>query len=510
MLQSMNDFIKEHKKAILLNIVVVCICYIHLVFIQNVGIDTEVAIKDTPSLFGGWSLIGRQGLVFTKIILKLTQYNPYFAGVIFLVGFVLLGISTAFLCWVASGKNDVYPYGLFMVLFSTSSIWMNQFYFALQRAEVVLGLIYVVISVFSLCQMLFYKNRKLYWLAAYLVFGVWSFCSYQGCVMFYIALCIVFFLMDFMQNYKQKQWQEYGLLIVQLIGGFLLIYLVNMAITKIFFEQGEYLQGQIGWGKMETSQILHNMYDHVKSILLCRGMQNRSAYPFACLCIALLFVGFCMKREIKKSLKCLLFFALAGLMATPFLLTIYLGNIPVPRSQFALQLVSAFGCMFAYGIWKAEGKQINKWMSYGIVAVSCVIVWFSLSTIFRLQYTDDMRYQQDVRVACEIAEEIQETEGAEGLPVIFVGGYVSNLNASTRGTDMYGYSFLGWDYHAGNLVGATGRIEGFMKTLGIDIPVTTQHQEKAVKLAKKMECYPKPGYISVQDKFVVVKLSEIN
>lgn len=367
MLQNMKTFINVHKKAIILNVIVVFVCYVHMIFSMNMGIDTEIMISNGPEMLKSWTWIGRHGLVLTKTLLNLRVYNPYFAGIIFLAAFMALGIFTAFYCWLAAGKNDRYPYGLFLALFSTCPVWMMQFYFALQRMEVVLGLVYTLISVFCFNQFVFYQKKNIY-LLAYLVFGVWGFCSYQGNVMFYIGLCVMFLILDFAEHYQQKQWQDYSRMILKLTGGFLVIYLVNMVIIRLFFGQGVYLREQVAWGKVGISEIIYRICAHVHHILFFRGTWFRSAYPLACLCVAAVFIMFCQKKEMKKGMKGILFLAMAGLLITPVLLTIYIGNIPVPRSQFALQLISAFACMFACGIWKMDEDRKVKFLFWdGII-----------------------------------------------------------------------------------------------------------------------------------------------
>lgn len=511
MLQDIKKFLKNHKSAVIWNAITVCICYMHMAFSQNIGLDTESMIIDENGVLEGWKTIGRQGLVASKLLLKLSRYNPYFGGIVFLAGFILLGVFLAFLCWKASGGDDGYPYGLFMILFSTCLAWMPQFYFSLQRAEVILGLIYAVISVYSLCQILFYKVWKRYWIPVYLIFGVWSFCSYQGSVAFYIGLCVIYFLMDFSHNYGQIQWKESVGAVFKLIGGFLLVFVVNMIVTQVFFGQGEYLTGLIGWGKQPVLQVIHSILGNIFAVLTCSGWMNWSAYPLACLCIAVLFIGFCRDREIKYSIKLVFFLALAGLLSAPFLLTIYLGSQVVPRSQFTLQLIAAFGCMFACGMWKKEKKAYAVWMQRGVIVVSAIIVWVSVGKIMLLQYTDDIRYQEDVRVAEVIWKDLKETEAAGKLPVIFVGKYQPCLNAVSWRDDMYGLSFFAWDYSVENPTGATGRALHFMKALGIDVEIgsSIDYRGDAVAASYGMNCYPAPGYISVQDEFIVVKLSEI-
>ena len=509
MLQEMELFLKTHKKEALLNVIAVCICYFHMAFSENIGIDTEALMINEPNMLQSWNAIGRQGLGLTKILFNLEHYNPYFSGVLFLVTFILLGLSVAFLCWIASGRNDNYPYGLFLILFSTCPVWIYQFYFSMQRTEVLLGLLYAVCSAFALCQMVFYQEYKIYWILIWLLLGIWSFCSYQGSVMFYIGLCIVFFLLDFAQSYMNTDWKKYAANIGKLMGGFLIVYVINTVATRLLFGVGEYTQSQIVWGRVEFLEIVRSLFIHIKAILVWQGLQFRSPYPLAGLCLALLFLAFCMKREIKKSVKFILFLAFAGLMASPFLLHIYLGNIPVPRSQFVLQLVSAFGCMFAYGIWEMQPEKRYRWMQGGTIVMSVLMVWLSAQTIFRLQYTDDVRYKEDVRVASHIWEEIQRTGKAKDLPVLFVGVYNNKLNDSSEGSDMFGGTFWGWDCSKENPTGGTGRILGFLRTQGLTVNSTNKYREEAVQRSETMKCYPEPGYIEVEDDFVVVKLSDV-
>ena len=136
-------------------------------------------------------------------------------------------------------------------------------------------------------------------------------------------------------------------------------------------------------------------------------------------------------------------------------------------------------------------------------------IWFSVATNLRLLYTDDVRNQEDLRVAGQIAQDIQRMKGADNLPIICVGGYEARLNEASERVDMYGVSFLSWDYTPASLAGATGRVVGIMNTMGIDINGTLEYQDEAIELAKEMAHYPHNGYISVQDSYVIVKLSDI-
>ena len=68
--------------------------------------------------------------------------------------------------------------------------------------------------------------------------------------MFYIGLCIVFFLLDFAQSYMNTDWKKYAANIGKLMGGFLIVYVINTVATRLLFGVGEYTQSQIVWGRV--------------------------------------------------------------------------------------------------------------------------------------------------------------------------------------------------------------------------------------------------------------------
>ena len=74
---------------------------------------------------------------------------------------------------------------------------------------------------------------------------------------------------------------------------------------------------------------------------------------------------------------------------------------------------------------------------------------------------------------------------------------------------MFGGTFWGWDCSKENPTGGTGRILGFLRTQGLTVNSTNKYREEAVQRSETMKCYPEPGYIEVEDDFVVVKLSDV-
>ena len=500
--QEAEEFLRIHKVALFVNACVCVICYGHLVFSQNVGIDTEHVIN-YPGTTMQWESIGRQGLLYTKMLFGIMEYNPYLGGVLFLGSFILLGSLIMFLCWHVSGKDDRYPYGWFAVMFSTCPVWMIQFYFSLQRAEVVMGMIYGAVSVFALCEILFFGQRKIYWFVLCLFFGVWCLASYQSCALLYISLCILCYLMDFFRDFE-RDWKVYIKHILGLIAGFLAIYIAYYVLISRTLANNYYLSAQIKWGKYPVMQSFSLIFDHIKCMLNWHIESDVSAFPLSCICVCLLFFGYCWKE--RKNIVPL-FLGLAGLMISPFLFTIYIGDKSIARTQFAQPLVCAAACMLFWGFCKkTDWKLVPKWIS---MAASAVIVWICISLILSMEYTEDIRYREDSIVAQTIATDLGRIKEAEGLPIVLYGEKKAKLNGASHPTDIYGYSFFQWDHSVGNPTGATWRVAGFMKTLGIEVESgDIAVRKKAMKVAEDLPCYPAEGYILVQDDYVVVKLSE--
>lgn len=498
------DFICRHKAALIINAIVCVICYGHMAFSQNVGIDTEHVIN-YPGVSMEWEMMGRQGLLYTKRLFGVLYYNPYLNGILFLGGFILLGSLAAFLCWMACGENDRYPYGWFAVLFSACPVWMMQFYFALQRAEVVWGMIYGVVSVFALFQIVFLKKRKIYWFLICLLFGMWCLASYQACAFLYVSLCIACYLLDFFRD-PDRGLAVYLGQIAGLMIGFAIVYGAYTLAVKSTLANGWYLQGQVMWGVWPVRQNIALILDHVKCLLNWYRPDNVSAYPLACVCMFLLFCVYCIK---KKKNRFPLFLGIAGLLLAPFLMSFYLGNKALGRSQLALPAVAATACMLFWGVCDAWKDKRLLWAKRAGMLAGIVMIWAGMSVILALEYTDDIRYRDDVNTARTIASDLYQTDGYQELPVIFVGEKDAELNGACIEADLYGYSFFKWDYSDGNPTGATWRILGFMNTLGIELKDGSRYAKKALAVAEDMPYYPQKGYISVQDNYVVIKLSEV-
>ena len=81
-----------------------------------------------------------------------------------------------------------------------------------------------------------------------------------------------------------------------------------------------------------------------------------------------------------------------------------------------------------------------------------------------------------------------------------------------RRTEMYGWSFYGWDYSMENPTGATHRICGFVQAYTGNVlreDATEEQKRHAVELAGQMKDFPEEGSVLVTEDCVVVRLSEV-
>lgn len=310
-------------------------------------------------------------------------------------------------------------------------------------------------------------------------------------------MCITAYLLDILKD-SDKNWKEYLTNIIFLIVGLAIVYISYILIVRFTMVNSYYMSELIMWGKIPFQESLARIIDYIKCMINWYTPNYISAYPLGCVCVIILLFIFCIKKK-KNSI--MLFLGIFGLMMAPFMMSIYIGDRAVDRTQFSQPLISAVACILVWGYLSKNNKLI--WVKRLSMLAGVAIIWISMSIIFRVEYTEDVRYQEDKMVAEKIANDLYEIDGAKDLPVVFIGTRQIQLNNACLQYDMYGMSYFQWDY------GVTWRILGFMETMGIHLEDGSKYREKAVKVSKDMNSYPEKGYIAVENKYVVVKLSDV-
>lgn len=534
-IRDMKDYVKKHGRLIAVSVAAALLCFGFLAFSSNIRVDTEELINH-PGTTVGWLTIGRYGLAFLKQILGLRVHKAFWSGFLFFVFFLLGANLLTFEIYHFSGKRERYPYWIFLLLYVTSNIWCYQIYFSLQQAEVACAMFLLVVAALLMMRGCFVEQgaANLLRFPAATVFLVIGLGAYQALAVYYIVICMVLFLV-----YLEAQAFSYGkseetvqkkqncrlvLGIVELLVQFGVSYAIYHVIANTWFmAASDYMENQMGWGRLSAVECVKNVLRTAKNILLGYGPRNFSFYTIGVVLAVLLVLKICRRKKKAEGtwsgLRFALYLlALAGIVLAPFFMTIFMGEMLVTRSQFALPVTAAFLGMYGIGVlWESETKPEGNRRKRGMLLCK-ICVWITLALQcgydLRLTYTDEVRYRQDAEKTDELLQILREENGGilPEQPVIFVGYQETESGNLCRRTEMYGWSFFEWDYSVTQPTGATHRIVGLVQAYTGNVlseSATEEQREKATEMAETMADFPKDGSVQVTEEFVVVRLSKV-
>ena len=496
-----------------------------------IGIDTEDIIKLQGDFYGGWLTTGRQGLVLLKGLLGMLDFNPYFAGLLTLV-FLSAAAFAFFWLWdkTAGGPGSFAGWFLGGLLWISHPIMTEQFYFSLQSAEICAGFLLTAFALFLTAQGVKRRHFLFFLGSGLLLLLVFS--LYQVFVVGYIFGTLSLLLLQGTSGENGGEGETAGL-IRQLLahaGVFLAAFFINQLITRLFFGASDYLQGQILWGKRDFVDNLKGVLGHV--VKACTGYDSiyyTIGYGLLCLLTLLLFGAVSLnggadsaKGRSTKGKKLLLWFFLAALFLTPFLMTIVCGGAPAVRSQLVLPVMTGFLGYFDVHLWRLwrtrlESKNPQREKMPGACltlalcmgAVCIVTGWMQLQVTSRLYYTDRMRYEQDAAMGRELITRLEQVRGQDSLPVIVIGKKEFEGNNACLVGEVIGRSFFDYDTDVEPaFYWSTRRILGFLHILGKDYAMVSEDRvEQAMEYSTYMPEWPAENSVQVWDGMIVVKLS---
>ena len=384
----LREYGKKYRLLIAASGAAVIFCFGFLLFGGTIRIDTEELIN-RPGTTVGWLTIGRFGLVFLKRLLGLSAYHPVISGVLFLLFFWLGANLLTYELYRFSGKREDYPYAVFLMLYVTSGIWSYQVYFTLQHAEVAFAMFLLIIAAVlavraciageendtdpsgkkkgRLSGTALRRISALLTAAVLLVIGLGA---YQALASYYIVICIALFLMD--TDSRRERGGGRLMPAIMLSLHFILSYVMYRFIANTWFMAGaDYMDGQMGWGRLPVTECIKNILRTVRNVLIGYGPRNFSFYTAGVILVLMAVpvmwrrayaAGTAAEREPSRDAAAdgrrrnliWRYLTLAGIIAAPFLMTIYMGEMLVTRSQFALPVSAAFLGM--YGLWVLQDK----------------------------------------------------------------------------------------------------------------------------------------------------------
>jgi hypothetical protein len=501
-LENFCNFCKNNIFLLLAITLALFFCYGIKLFQYSIGIDTELFLANKAEMLEWYMQIGRFGFVFLHRLLHINEFNPFTA---FLSTFCLIWLFTVSWCYIIAlfqrkmDKN--YALIPFALIFITSPILGEQFYFTLQSTEVALMVLLCSYTIYIMFRG-FIDNK-----ASKIVFAFLSLIFmtsvYQAMVPFFCCgafICFMLFLET--SDCEPQIYRSICLKILAILIGAMIIYIVidRLLISVFNIEKSLYLSDMNKWGQVPIKENFRRILSFIYNVTVkIRGIFGN----ILLLPITVIFIIKVVAIARKKITDNRFLYILAGVLIplSSMFLAILGGNRPPIRAIYVLPLALSF--MFFFLI-----KNLSKKLSVVVVILALFTAAYQAQITSQLFYSDQLRYNEDVRLAYEIRNAIAEINPEMNLPVAIIGKYKisEKFHANFLLGDVIGHSFFEW---GGDVRETANRSLNFMRTLGIQFNSPSDELLKyATNEANSIPSYPDAGFIKKLPNVIVVKLSD--
>jgi len=501
---TLQNYVVANRWYILFMYLILFIVWFPWLSGAHLHIDSEVVINH-PRQTPGWLTSGRWGAMLTKKIFNLIWFNPYFEVI---MGFVVFGVALillSFLFWRISDIKGVTTLFVGIIIYC-NPIMVEQVYFFFQIFEIAWAYILCIIATGYSYIGILYKSKINFFIS--IICLIWAISTYQIFAVLYITLIVSCFSLLYRKNeiYGEHKIETiiYWKIVWQSILILLTALLMNKLIIELFFPQNGYLTGMIQWGILPFKQCMENIIGHIFKGFT--GINSVFFTPFFSLLALGVFATVVSEVAIDKkhNFSWLYILAAVGLQVTPFLLTCVLGSAPTIRAQIIYPVALAFDLIFLLSRVTKKSQVKIFW-----AVLTALLVWGQIQAVERLIYTDEIRIQEDVRLATELEQRIHDI-GAEGKPIAFIGIPDQKSNQACMSGDMVGISAFGFTsevlphyYHSGS------RGCAVMETLGFSFQnVEERELLDARNLALNFPSWPAKDSVIDIGEYVIVKWSE--
>lgn len=480
----------KYQKVLLLSFFFFLFCYGIKLFTYSYSLDTEAFMIYRESFLNSWLQLNRFSLVALKEIFSFIPFNIYVTNWITVIIFFCASLLTYYnLARIYLKMKSPKKALLFLMILGSSPIFLEQFNFTLQSAEIAIFLLLFQLGVLSL-EKYFEKNK-----ISYLICTIFieSLClgAYQSFAPLFITEILIVLLLK-LENKEITSKKSIIKYIATVCGAFIISFMLYVILSKLILElsglsSSTYLNSQIAWISKPFFENCINILKSIAMMYFSFGYLRNSYFQYTLLNSFVLLLGIIMSIKKIKEKKYFSSILCLAILASPLLMTFLLGNHEPVRAQFALPIVLAF---FPIYTWKEK-----KWFSVALL----ILIFGQVFTMWTLQYNDYLRFENDKIMAKEIYEEVKEY--LPNRKLVFVGAKDSDNkgNIKIRGEAM-GISFF-------NHYGLSDRATTFMKTLGYPIEDDRNYILEATEVVKDLEAYPSKNSIYINDTYVIVKLS---
>ncbi len=486
----------------------------------NVSVDTEYLLNHPDSDYN-WLSSGRFGLFFSRWLLGLSHFNPYFQNLVFLLCLWAFALFMGWLLdWLGEIRSPLIVF-LFMAVTLTHPVLMEQFYFGLQRAEIAMSYLWTALALAFLFRWL--ETGSVLLLLPGLLSLILSLSTYQSFAVLCLTGGLGCYLLSCHRSEDARLCLRKGLTLAALFAA---SQLAVSILGRVIGGGSDYLSDMVSWTTLPFKTCVKQILSHLWQ-LVSGGSFFYS--PLQGICMggtALLALAALFRRKTSMGKRFLTAAALFALAFSPLFLTVLLGGAPMKRTELGLPFSLAWMCLLILlslrdmSFGKAKTDTVSSLLSASLfpgllfLLLTVPLVWVQTETSQRLIYTDNIREQSDERLAAQISQVI-DSLGAE-LPdgkapaVVFVGNRPADLNAACQIGESIGLSFF--DIFYGNepyYYHSTIRILDFMGALGYSYTAPSEEQVLTARRASvSMTSWPEEGSVRFQDGIVIVKLSD--
>jgi hypothetical protein len=197
-------------------------------------------------------------------------------------------------------------------------------------------------------------------------------------------------------------------------------------------------------------------------------------------------------------------------LATAFMLFFLINNL-APKNEVVVSVRNLSSCQRHAGTSYPSHtiKAYKKKMAVVVACLALLSAAYQAQISAQLYYSDQMRYNEDVRLAYELDNLITQVQPkGKKLPVALAGLYHSGsrFHANFLEGEMLGNSVF---RQGPSIYQSTDGGLAFMKSLGINFDMPNNSQlNQALREAASMPAYPDPGCVKRTRDFIVVRISE--
>ena len=282
----------------------------------------------------------------------------------------------------ASNKKII----LFSFMIISSLIFVEQFNFTLQCAEVA-----ITLFIFSIALDIYFKyinSKKTYLLIISIILFAFTLGCYQSFMTLLIAMLIFYLVLNYQDKSKLKEYSFYLLsAFITIISSYLIYSFISSSVIRTFnLVSSNYLSNQILWLSKPFLTNLTNIFAYLGNVFLGYGPFYNIGYFLSFLIIVFnIKNNFQNKIYIIVNILCLL---------SPFMLGIFLGTAETIRAQFTLPVVISLILIFINNV------KYERIINIVSIVIICTQTFLSVSFL----YSDYIRYKHDVKFTNEIMD----------------------------------------------------------------------------------------------------------